>query len=266
MIILENKFLKVVCEERFGGRITSLKQQKGIEWLAQPHGPLIDRNIYDSYIRPEMAGWDEMLPTTDQCRAQDGILLPDHGEVWSKNWKVLARNSQMFALEVRLTTRPLQLTRTISLSDDRINFHYLIKNIGEAPTPVFWSAHPMISGRNITKVFLPSHSPVLESLIPADYAQGSSAEYWWPPEQSNNSISLIRESTEFLQISWNLDEIPYFGIFLDNGEFCQEPVISPQPAIAHKVSELAACLSGNINYLNPNSERVFSLETKLGWL
>ena len=77
--------LSLVILPEFGGRIASVKLDGCEEWISQPLAPLIARNVGDDFIRPEISGWDEMVPTTDRCQSLDGLHdLPDHGEVWSR--------------------------------------------------------------------------------------------------------------------------------------------------------------------------------------
>lgn len=78
-----------------------------------------------------------------------------------------------------------------------------------------------------------------------------------------NRVELYKSNKEKLSISWDNQEIPYFGIFIDNGEYCFDPVISPQPAIGHKVSERNAYESGNIEILLPGQVKKFELKLEL---
>jgi hypothetical protein len=63
-------------------------------------------------------------------------------------------------------------------------------------------------------------------------------------------MEILREGGDSLSLGWNSLEIPYFGIFVDNNEFSMAKVISPQPAIAYKVSERDAQGSGRIQLLS----------------
>ena len=56
--------LTVELLPEFGGRISSIKVAGCEEWITQPHDELVHRSPGDNFIRPEISGWDEMVPTT----------------------------------------------------------------------------------------------------------------------------------------------------------------------------------------------------------
>ena len=85
-------------------------------------------------------------------------------------------------------------------------------------------------------------------------------EYWCKPDAAVESVTLLRTTGECLNLSWSKSDVPYFGIFVDNQEYAQEMVISPQPAIAYRVSERDAELAGRIPILVPNESSTWSLQ------
>ncbi len=274
---LGNISLSILPE--FGGRIASVKLDGCREWISQPWAPLVARNVGDNFIRPEISGWDEMVPTTDACQSLDGLHdLPDHGEVWSRPWKVEESNSISAALSVELTTRTLKFWRKISLtssdtSQSHVTIDYEITNVGKAHIPAFWSCHPLFSAADITQVQIhpridleqtaPQIPYIEQTFLPQNLLQNTSVEYWCKPEDAVERITLMRSTGEQLSLSWNKREVPYFGIFVDNKEYAKEMVVSPQPAIAHRVSERNAEAAHKVRILAPEESIRWSLQIVL---
>ena len=283
---MERSNLQLVCGDlsvellpEFGGRISSISVKGRREWIAQPKGPLVTRAVGDKFIRPEVAGWDEMVPTTDACISLlDEKELPDHGEVWARSWDVIASKASSATLQVQLISRTLEFTRGISLEQTlpgqwKIQLSYRMKNTGSLPVPAFWSCHPLIDAEGVEKVTVfgstpmiqtaPEETEVSQTYLPQDLAPNTSAEFWCDPDSEIDGAEILRSNGERMTLGWKLSEIPYFGIFIDNQEFRPDPVISPQPAIAHKVSERSAQIAERITILDPGQEKSWTLNIAL---
>jgi len=283
---MERSNLQLVCGDlsvellpEFGGRISSISVKGRREWIAQPKGPLVTRAVGDKFIRPEVAGWDEMVPTTDACISLlDEKELPDHGEVWARSWDVIASKASSATLQVQLTSRTLEFTRGISLEQTlpgqwKIQLSYRMKNTGSLPVPAFWSCHPLIDAEGVEKVTVfgstpmiqtaPEETEVSQTYLPQDLAPNTSAEFWCDPDSEIDGAEILRSNGESMTLGWKLSEIPYFGIFIDNQEFRPDPVISPQPAIAHKVSERSAQIAERITIMDPGQQKSWTLNIAL---
>lgn len=274
---LANISLSILPE--FGGRIASVKLDGCQEWISQPQAPLVPRNVGDNFIRPEISGWDEMVPTTDACQSLDGLHdLPDHGEAWSRPWRVEGSDSTSATLSVELTTRTLKFWRRVSLISSNkerslVMIDYQLTNLGETEVPAFWSCHPLFSAADVSHVQIhpridleqtaPQIPQIEQTFLPQNLLQNTSVEYWCKPEDAVERITLMRSTGEQLNLSWNKKEVPYFGIFVDNKEYAKEMVISPQPAIAHRVSERTAEATNRIRILAPKESIKWSLQLAL---
>lgn len=267
--------LSVTVLEQFGGRIASIKLGMAADWISQPQAPLIDRNVGDNFIRPEISGWDEMVPTTDACPSLDGsVELPDHGEVWSRPWQVVSQSPNSCRLSIQLQFRPLLFSRTISLSGEGMQIGYTITNMGSTPVPAFWSCHPLFASEQVEKVEIspsfqliqttPQVGSIDQDFLPYLLPANSCAEFWCHPHDRIEKVTLVRTTGEYLAMSWNTTEIPYFGIFIDNKEFSKVQLISPQPAIAYRVSEREAELAKLIPILKPGETKKWGLILEVG--
>ena len=101
-----------------------------------------------------------MVPTTDACKSlNDGIDLPDHGEVWARSWNVDQVTSDSALLSIKLNTRTLDLTRRITLieiSDNayEIKLQYSLQNYGDSQIPAFWSSHPLFRAEGVKEIVI----------------------------------------------------------------------------------------------------------------
>ena len=268
--------LSLVILPEFGGRIASVKLDGCEEWISQPLAPLIARNVGDDFIRPEISGWDEMVPTTDRCQSLDGRHdLPDHGEVWSRPWSVEEVTATSLTLSIELVTRTLRFWRKVSLAatdpnQSSVIIQYRITNTGKISSPAYWSSHPLFSAADITQVQIfpavhleqtaPQIPLIEQTFLPQNLQYGRSVEYWCPPDAVVESVTLLRSNGERLHLSWSNTDVPYFGIFVDNQEYAKEMMISPQPAIAYRVSERNAELAHRIPILAPDESSTWSLQ------
>lgn len=258
----------------YGGRISSLKFDDSADWITQPKAPSVQRFVGDNFIRPEISGWDEMVPTTHACQSLDEQhTLPDHGEIWSRPWKVESVSQTSATLSIKLTTRTLEFWRKVSLGHSGINIQYRISNTGPFDVPAFWSGHPLFCAKDVTEVTIfpdteliqtSSTSQVIkQTFLPQDLPATTSVEYWCKPDDAIEKITLKRKSGESLSLSWKHSEIPYFGIFIDNAEYSKEMVIAPEPAIAYRVTERAAESANRIPILTPMQSLTWGLQLKL---
>jgi len=267
--------LTVELLPEFGGRISSIRIAGCEEWITQPQDELVPRFPGDIFIRPEISGWDEMVPTTDACISfSDEKELPDHGEIWARSWDVIAESTDSAVMSIELDVRTLKFSRGISLFElpnnrYQIDLDYKLQNVGLVSTPAFWSCHPMFRGEDVKSVSVRSKKPLIQTapespavaqtFLPLDLPKGKSIEYWCEVDDEIESMDILRNNGEVLSFEWDKAEIPYFGIFIDNHEFCRAEVISPQPAIAYKVSERSAEIAGLIPLLAPQAIQQWKL-------
>lgn len=138
--------LAVVPE--LGARMISLKDlQTQREWLWHPgeHLELFKNQPHDAFSESPLAGMDECLPTILPC-AWRGRKLPDHGEVWSRPWKVDmdAWEQGILKTSIRLEPSPFVFERTIELQEREIHLNYKLSNLSGKEEHFLWAAHPLL--------------------------------------------------------------------------------------------------------------------------
>jgi galactose mutarotase-like enzyme len=238
-----------------GARIVSLRGDDGCEWLAASErtaspGP------GQPFVRQGMGGWDEVAPTVQTDReARDGAgrllgELPDHGDVWNVAWQVKAATSTALTASVRLSSLPVVLERSIAATTAGLSLSYRASTASEAALPLLWCAHPQFAAPPGTVVSLESGgvpiSPSLTEMYPdagkprafpagpmrPALAPGSSLKAFVNPGVRVDAAVLRGGGTRALRIQWSAEQLPYLGLFWDNGEFAAEPVVAVEPSTA----------------------------------
>jgi galactose mutarotase-like enzyme len=252
---LESDRLRVVTTPSIGAKITSIYDKTAAhEWLVapadRPFGPLA---YAAPYIEQDMSGWDEMYPTIKPCTypvpgPYAGTALPDHGEVWALPWQVESTADEALTLTVEGRALPYRLSRTLALCDDAtVNLHYVAANTGLHPIAALWAAHPQFTATPRTRIRLPDRVTELYNVrdIPAWGDWG--LRYAWPettdrhgtrvrldrvappeartcrkmyvpPETPIEWAGLVEEGADHgLLMQWKPAEIPYLGIWVDEG-------------------------------------------------
>ena len=249
-VVLENDTYRVEFLPDSGGKMVSLIDRKNdYEFLVQKDWPDYRKGTFaGSYVEAECSGFDDMFPTIDECEYENepwkGIMLADHGEVWSLPWRVLAEDERSLKLSVHGIRFPYILEKQIVLSDDGVCLDYELSN----PTPFdfdyLWGGHMMINVEEGMKVVLPDDFKTAVSVLSNGVAEYGDT-YTWPWLKDKNGddyrgdivrnksaggfekyyfIDKVREGTclleypdgrKHLRISWSVDTVPYLGILMN---------------------------------------------------
>ncbi|WP_146192463.1 hypothetical protein [Cellulomonas sp. WB94] len=134
-----------------GGKIASLRDGTGREWLAQP-GPTLPAPARGpvSFVDAEMCGWDECAPTVD-ADTLDGTPLADHGEAWTTPWT--SRAAGAWGYDGR--SLPYRFSRRIEPTGTGLDLVYTAEATAGGPVPFQWAAHPQFVAPPGSRVVLP---------------------------------------------------------------------------------------------------------------
>jgi hypothetical protein len=224
-----------------GGKIISLVDSRGVEWMAAPDRPVgAPARAGDDFLTAEMAGWDECAPTIVEC-VVDGIALADHGELWTKPFDV--DGSRM---SVDDDTLGYRFTRDVVATAKGIELHYTV-TAGERDVPFLWAGHPQFRAPAGTRILLPSSVrtvvdvmdpslPVLEwsaHLGSIDSIEsGGYRKVYVSPDQAASTAVLVHPTGAALQVSWS-SACAYLGLWFDKFAFRAEPIIAIEPTTAY---------------------------------
>ncbi|MBK4347124.1 hypothetical protein [Lacisediminihabitans changchengi] len=238
--------LRLVVDVENGARIVSLTTADGVEWLA-PSRPTTEGGPRPSFIHPGMGGWDEVVPTVQPDVLPGGTRVGDHGEAWSVPWAEEEVAPGHLRLWVALPSIHATLTRTIRSTTAGFRIEWSATTSAPVAVPLLWTAHPQfrstaqsaLSFSNLGTPVLPNlieHHPVAGRYLVfddrsfADWApHGGSLKTFVEPGTPIDSVAIAGPGGSSVSLSWGAAQLPYLGLFWDNGEFAEGPVFSVEP-------------------------------------
>jgi len=155
-IALREDELEVVVVPSAGMRITNLRRPRGREWLWRSDQIPLARPVAGrSYVETaDSGGWDECFPTVAPSPlpgAPSGASpLPDHGELWAVVWQSSVyehAGGTTLSASANGQLLPYEFHRdlTVSPGEPILRLSYRLRNLGDAPFPWIWSAHPLLN-------------------------------------------------------------------------------------------------------------------------
>lgn len=256
-----------------------------------------------SFVDQDMSGWDEMFPTINACEYPGegpyaGVSLPDHGEVWALPWEIVQAGGEALTLRVCGRALPYQLTRTMSLADAQsLRLDYTVVNTGDAPLAGLWAAHPQFAVTAATEIRLP---PTVEKVIAVGPPSGRieiGAHLDWPlaitsdtpdeqrirldrvssaavkrsrkvyvlPDQRVSWAMLVETgSSHWLRMDWDSAQVPYLGIWADEGHYNPAPTIALEPSTGFYDGLALAWDNRRVPILPPGEKSEWSLTVSVG--
>jgi hypothetical protein len=249
--------LRAAINAERGGKVVSLMDSAGVEWLAQAARTGVVPG--GSFLEGEMAGWDECAPTVTACEV-DGHRLPDHGDAWDVPW---VEDGQW--LRHTGTAWPYRLDRAIRpTASGGLRFGYRATALAAA-VPFMWVAHPQFAAPADTRVEFPQPPgrvvdvtapgwPVLaweDGLGGIDaVAPGGCRKLYVHPAERVSSVDLVRPDGARLRLTWPA-QVPYLGLWFDQSACAAGPVIAIEPCLAYADSLAVAIELGTAPTLKP---------------
>ncbi len=298
-ILMESTAIKLIVLPQAGGSVVSLQyKETGKEWLVGSIGDGIRQASYgDIFSEAMMHGWDECFPTIDACRyplpgSHNQAYLPDHGELWSVPW-TYSMTEHSLITETSGKALPYSFTRMISFIDEQtLRFSYSVMNPSEEPVIALWCAHPLFAGTEHTQIRIP---PELEAVLCVvggkRYEKGQSYK-WNQTDADHSGIAIDRlapiaardsrkfyaeipfatgqaglyeqHTGEFLQMSWSVKELPYFGLWINEGHYNDKLMIALEPCNGFYDSLVEAHKREKTMLLEPGAAAGWTFHVKLG--
>lgn len=300
-LALETPAFRVVTVPGLGAKIVSLfDKTAGREWLLPPvERPFQPVAYAASFVDQDMSGWDEMFPTIDACAYPDdgpyrGAALPDHGEVWSLPWSIEASDNAI-SLTAWGRALPYRLTRTARMPDDRtLRLTYQAVNTGPEPFDALWAAHPQFAVDNATRIVLPpsvnrvvnvhagEEFPTVGHTCSWPHAETASGQvmaldrigpaslrrcrkFYTSPDTSVGWAALQQGANgNWLRLSWDAADVPYLGIWIDEGVYNDAPTAALEPSTGYYDRVTLAQSNGRITRFLPGEPRRWHLNIEVG--
>ena len=182
-----------------GAKLCSLKK-KGKEYIYQGKGEKYKLSSYgDDFLSGECAGVDEMFPNIDAFyydeKPWNGILFPDHGEVWAKSWRVMKTCEENICCETVGTQNPYRLKKTISMADETLKFDYELENLSEFEINYIWASHMMIKGERNARFLFPKELSKAYTTMSSSGIIGKYGDTFFYPEVKKSDGSTFDMSS-----------------------------------------------------------------------
>jgi galactose mutarotase-like enzyme len=179
----------------YGGKIQSILY-RGREYLhqADPDAPYRRSRWGDSFEQGEFSGFDDMFPNISVSPYPGpewpGVSLPDHGEVWSMDWR-------SEPLEQRLVLRadgvclPYRLTKQITLTASALHLAYTLENTSDSPFSCLWAAHPLFILEDGMRLELPGCQRIVNVYGGQKYLGSYGEEHNWPVSNDGRDLHVL---------------------------------------------------------------------------
>jgi galactose mutarotase-like enzyme len=197
-VVLENRFLRVVILPQLGGKIYQITYKPfdtELLWnnprITPARHPMNSR--YDDVW---CGGWDELFPN-DEVTAIAGEAYPDHGELWTGEWRAEAiegvgEAGVVLRFETPISSMHVEKIITLRANQARIHFRHKFTNMGGACFPFLWKLHPAFAVSPQHRIDFPPMKVVLEPAF-AGTLGGAVTPCDWPQAQvSGRKIDLSR--------------------------------------------------------------------------
>jgi galactose mutarotase-like enzyme len=270
VLAIETDAVRIIVMPELGGRIASLLDKRsGHEWLLQPSVSQVRRAEYGGdFVAASPSGWDEMMPTIIPCAYPEAgvfgdAFLPDHGEVWSIAWDKVETSADKITLSVVGKALPYRLIRAIHFEANNtlcITYHCL--NTGQHPFYFLWAAHALFAVDEKTSIDLPPHIHRLYNVHNVDAWGAHGTLYGYPeaqtvdgkawdlsqmtfstpltcrkfyihPDDAIEEVGLHQADRDIgIRLSWEKTQLPYLGIWIDEGVYTKSATIGLEPTNA----------------------------------
>lgn len=295
--VLENDHVRLVVVPELGAKIVSLAYKPtGKEWLVSCEPRRLHCVAYGSdYAAADLSGWDECFPSILACSyPEEGAYfnapIPDHGELWSLPWKAFASIDAIRCV-VDGIVLPYTFARDVKLIDETtFRFNYEVRNTGEEPLAVFWTAHPLFVATEQTEMIFPDGvSEVLcvdggtrlqaglkyawpegESELPhpinriGPASSADSRKFYVEGEVTHGRCGLMeRDTGESIELLWSPKQLPYFGAWINEGAMISTPVVALEPCNGFYDNLVLAHALNRLIRIEPGATASWCLDIRL---
>ena len=267
-IVLESDLLCVTIVPDHGSKMASLLHKRtGFEYLYQLPGETFLKTTYgEPYERGEASGFDEMFPTITECFCDiypwKGTPMPDHGEVWSIPWRFEVSGSSV-RLWVNGVRFPYTLSKEISFeTPNTVLLQYRVEDPSALPFPAMWAAHPLFNTTEGSRIILPKSVRNIMNTEPGPALGGYGGRFSYPlattadgkqwdlsrvgPKEArlyykyfsldtlDEGFAILHDpkSRETVAMVWPVDQVPYLGMWINEGVWQDQFNVAPEPCTA----------------------------------
>jgi hypothetical protein len=253
-----------------GAKIVSLVDLRTKrEWMWHPPGPLrLWRNREGApFSDSTFVGADECLPTIEPCIWR-GRELPDHGEVWSAEWRLDedCLSDGVIRTSTLLPRSPFLFERSVTLNESVVRLDYRLTNTGSESESWLWALHPLLSFELDDRLELPPEVQQMRVYLAKQPVFPPGTVLKWPepapginlhelrlagddaylksfaiPLQEGRARIANSRTNDSLTFTWDVLANPCLGIWLTRGGFngWHHPAIEPTNASTDCLADAA---------------------------
>ena len=151
-LTLKNDQLTVKFLPSAGGKIISIKDKSGNEFLSRSARSYTLRSIGMKYGETEFDGIDECFPSMGGCKYPADPYKDketgDHGELCQQPWQVIepSPDGKSATMQVKGVNFPYIFTRKATLEGNSLILDYTVQNTGKDPLYHSYVFHPLFKG------------------------------------------------------------------------------------------------------------------------
>jgi len=197
--------------------------------------------------------------------------LPDHGELWSRPWRVDDHGPDRLTLSLRVPRGPYRFRRALRLAPAaaRLELDYAVENEGERPLDFTWCLHALCALEAGMQLELPDGAALrVPDPREAGFAPRATKRFYGPLERGRVALRAAT-GRESLRISFDPAQIPFLGLWLNFGGWSGAggaPYWNAglEPSIGDADSLDDACARGTAARLEPGARRSWRVAIELG--
>lgn len=184
-IVMENDLVRIIVLPEAGGKVWQITYKplnSDLLWN-NPNAAPSRLPIQSCYDDVWCGGWDELFPN-DEAGTLLGHRLPDHGELWSGQWRVEPSeqaDSARVHMQFRTPITNFLAEKTLSLRPDSavLEVHYRLSNQSAETLPFLFKLHPAFAVTTSHRIDFPPMTVVREPDFPGTL-DGAPLIFRWP--------------------------------------------------------------------------------------
>lgn len=269
VVTLTSDDLVVEVQCAAGGRISRLYSRRDArEWLSAP-ATRDASPVSATYAQTAHFGWDEMLPSVDPSvyvdPPYDGVAVPDHGELWSAQWEVVAATPTSVHQRVRGQRFDYCFERRLELVGPTLRASYQCA-VGLAMS-MLWALHPQFASVEGTRLEMDEIGPYWYAGVDGELREtpwrgdlnvtrdldfGSDQNFYVDPSRRDVSPRLVDPNGATLELDWDRDFAPYLVVWVDHHHLTSGRVIAIEPMSGFYDDLARAQRGGRISTFTPD--------------
>lgn len=284
-VVLANDAIRLAVRPDLGGKVVSLRDAAGVEWLSRSGRPYADRVPGMAYGEAEFDGIDEVFPNLaiGAMDLADGtqVALADHGEVWTQAWDPIDEGPGVIALVVTGKALPYRLERRIRLDGNAAVFAYSLRHTGGPAFPYTHCFHPLFVLEGGLRVDLPDDQgcrylygkgvDLAKGDLPWSAARAAlgdldpaSGRFWKVVALGvSTPVALVRADGSRCVMAWDTAALPHAAFWCSESgvaglrHLACEPATSPHDRIGDALAD------GSVRHLAPGEVHTWTITVRL---